>query len=88
MTQGQFLAEFNRFEFRVFLLLDNNNKIIIIILFDFDHLIPTGSPDLVSINNQKESLLYCGFCHFGGPQSENKRKRKDKQILGPSKRAK
>ena len=29
----------------------------------------------------------CGFCGSGGPQGENKRKQKDKQILGPCQRA-
>ena len=29
-----------------------------------------------------------GFCHYGGPQSENKKKRKDKQILRPCQRTK
>ena len=30
----------------------------------------------------------CGFCHFCGSQSENKRKRKDKQTFGPCQRTK
>ena len=62
------------------------------ILWDFeiqtDHLIPTRKPDLVQINKKKKKekerkkerkkdTPSTGFCHFGWPQSGNKRKRKD-----------
>ena len=56
------------------------------ILWDFeiqtDHLIPTKRPDLVIIKN-KRTCRRVDFCCFSGLQNENKRKRKDRQVLGP-----
>ena len=36
----------------------------------------------------KVNLSFSGFCHSNGPLSENKRMRKDRQILGPCQRTK
>ena len=56
------------------------------ILWDFeiqtDNLIPTKIAVLILIRKKKESL-YCEFYRCSRPQSEDKRQRKDKQILGP-----
>ena len=56
------------------------------ILWYFDiktnHLIPARRPGLV-ITTKKKNLLYCGFCCSSSPQSENQRKRKKRQVLGP-----
>ena len=50
-----------------------------------DHLIPARRPDLVVINNNKNDILPSSeICRFGRPQSENKRKRNDGQILEPN----
>ena len=40
------------------------------------------------IKKEKKDLLSSGLCCPGGPQSENERKRKDQQILGPCQTAK
>ena len=57
-----------------------------------DHLIPAGTLDRVLINKKKKkkrkNLLSSGFCHSWRPQSENKRKQKDRQILEPCQRIK
>ena len=50
--------------------------------------IPTWR-DLMLINKKKNKhLLSNGFCRSGSPQIENKRKRKERQILGPCQRTK
>ena len=58
-------------------------------------LVTAKRPDLVLINKKKkkkkkkrEKLPSSGFCQSGAVQSENKIKRKDSQILGPSPRTK
>ena len=47
-----------------------------------DNLISTRRTNLVLIS-KKEDLLSRGFCCFSELQIENKRKQKDRQILGP-----
>ena len=63
------------------------------ILWDFKiqtgHLISTKRPDLVIIDTkQRTCRIVSGLCCPGGPQSENKRKQKERQILGPCQRTK
>ena len=57
------------------------------LLWDFemqtDHLISARKPDLVVIIQKKENLPNSGLCPPGGPQGENHRKRKEKQVLRP-----
>ena len=57
------------------------------ILWDFeiqtDPLIPAWKPDLVIINKKKEILLYSRLCSTSIPLSENQRKQKETQVLGP-----
>ena len=58
------------------------------IIWDFeietDHLISTWRPDVEIVNikkrkeKEKETMLNSGFCHPGGPQIENQRKRKER----------
>ena len=57
-------------------------------LCDFEiqtgHLIPHRRLDLVSIRKRKKNnLASCGLWRSGGKQKEHKRKRRDRQILGP-----
>ena len=51
-----------------------------------DPLIPFRRSDFMVINKRKKKkkkkLPWNGFCHFDLSQSENKRKRKDKLIIG------
>ena len=47
-----------------------------------DHLISTRRPDQHLINKEKNCHLI-DFCHSSRPYSENKRKRKERQVLGP-----
>ena len=42
---------------------------------------PNHWPDIELINKKKGNLLFSGFCHSGGPQSENEKKQKHKQML-------
>ena len=35
---------------------------------------------------KKENLPYSGLCRLGEPQSENQRKQKERQVLGPCQR--
>ena len=60
--------------------------------FDFanqtDPLIFAKRPDLMLINEKKENVSSSEICHSSGLQSKNKRKRKDRQILGPCQRTK
>ena len=62
------------------------------ILWDFeiqtDHLIPARRLDLVIKKKKKEISPYSGFCCPSESQSINKRKRNDRQILGPRQRPK
>ena len=53
-----------------------------------DCLIPARRPDqeLIFKERERENLTSDGFCHSGEPQKKNKRKRIDRQILGPNKR--
>ena len=61
-----------------------------------DHLIPASRPDLEQINNnykkrereRERENLSCRVCHSSRPSSENKRKCKDKQMIGPCQRTK
>ena len=39
-----------------------------------------GDQTLCLLTIKKKDLSFSGFCCFSGPQSENKRKRKDRQI--------
>ena len=59
------------------------------ILWDFeiqtDRLIPARRPDLVIIN-KKLTWHHVNFCSSGRLQSENKRKQKNTQLLGPCQR--
>ena len=54
-----------------------------------DHLIPNRRPEQALSKKKKkkkkkeENLPSCGFCHPGRPLNVNKRKGKDRQILGP-----
>ena len=41
-----------------------------------------------SVVNKNEKLSNSGFCHPGGPLSENQRKRKERQVLRPCQRTK
>ena len=58
------------------------------IFWDFeiqmDHLIPARRLDQVLINKRKRT--YRQFCCSGRSQSENERKGKDRQIIGPCQR--
>ena len=69
------------------------------ILWDYfetqiDYLIPARRPDNIllmkkkKIKKKKKNLPSSGFWHFGRPQSENKRKLKDRQIVGSCQRTK
>ena len=62
------------------------------ILWDFviqtDHLMLTRRLDLMIINTKKENLHNSGLFHPGRQQSENQRKRKEKQVLRPCQRTK
>ena len=63
-----------------------------------DYLIPVGRQDFAFINNnnnnnnnkktKNKNLLSIGFCRFSGPQYENKRKQKVRQVLRPFQRTK
>ena len=53
-----------------------------------DHRIPTRIPDLLVINKKKKNLVNCGLYRPGGPQTENQRKRKQRQPLRPCQRTK
>ena len=52
-----------------------------------DHLIPARKPDRVLINKKKRFCHLLDFCRSSEQQSENKRRRKDRQIPGSSQRA-
>ena len=60
------------------------------ILCDFDmqmdHKLQLKKPDPEIINKTKKNLPFSRFFSFGGPQSKNKRKQKDRQILGSCQR--
>ena len=43
------------------------------------HSIPSRIPDLVIIKT--DNLSYCELCRSGGPQRENQRKQKERQVL-------
>ena len=70
----------------------------ILLEFDFqtDHQIPVRKPDQVKMKkkqkktkiNKNENLLNRGLCCPGRPQGVNKRKRKERQVLGPSRELK
>ena len=51
-------------------------------LWDFDHLIPTRRPEQTQ-KKEKGNLPNCGFYRPGGAPSENKRKRKERQVFRP-----
>ena len=56
-----------------------------------DNLIPPRTPDLVIINkqtNKQNSLPNYELYRPGGQQSENQRKRKVRQVIGPCQRTK
>ena len=58
------------------------HKILLAFEIKTDHLILARRPDIVLINKKKKmNLSSSGFCRFGGPQSE--RKRKVRQTLRP-----
>ena len=48
-----------------------------------DYLVLARRPDLVLINKKKKILQSRGFYYADKPQKVNKRKQKDRQILGP-----
>ena len=48
-----------------------------------DHLISARRPDLVLVNNKKKNPLSSGLSRAGGPQNENQRKWKGRQVLRP-----
>ena len=56
------------------------------ILTDFEiqtsHLIPTRRPDQEMIT-KKDNMLHNVLCRPRRPQSENQRKRKERQVFGP-----
>ena len=60
------------------------------ILRDFeihtDHLIPARRPNLIIVLKKKNNLSKSELCRPGGPQSENQRKRKQRQVLIPCKK--
>ena len=56
----------------------------IIVIFEIhtDYQIPSIRPDHVKVN-KKENLPNNRLCHPGRSQSENQRKWKERQVLGP-----
>ena len=57
------------------------HKIVWYFAIQTDHLSRQEDKKLCSLT-KKKNLSCSGFCRLGGPQNENKRKRKDKQIIG------
>ena len=69
---------------------NETHKILRDLEIQIDQLLSARRPDQVIINKTKKRKFTVKgfFCHYGGPQSEKKRKQKDRQRLGPSQRTK
>ena len=65
------------------------NSIIIIMKIQTDPLIPARRPKIVITDKKiEENQTNSRICCPGGPQSEDQRKRKERQILRPCQRTK
>ena len=59
-----------------------------ILRYKINHLMVARRPDIVIIKKGKENLSNSRLWHTGGPQSENQRKRKQRQVLRACQRTK